>query len=211
MYTDDMHTDFFAAVLAGGRSSRMGRDKRFLMWNQELLLDRAIRLASEVLGVQPNQVYLCGDVPGRVSLPDTIPKIGPLGGLWSALRQARRFARSNSDPWLLVLPVDMPLLDHEILMGLLAEAKKGNPDESLAIAYQDFEMPFILRCGELSEKIIEKICLENPSSLRSIRVYFEKLSVRRIPSQSFHGKLASNLNFPSDVRACFHLEVLNES
>ncbi len=90
-------------VLAGGQSTRMGRDKAKLPWRGQSLLDHMIRLlATAVDHVQ---------VAGRDALPDRIPNRGPLGGIATALEN------SNSDANLLVA-VDLPLLTTEFLKYL---------------------------------------------------------------------------------------------
>lgn len=105
-----------AAVLAGGRSSRMGRDKAGLMWQGERLVDRQLRLVAQL---RPAQILLSvpagadlGCAEGEV-VPDRLTQRGPLGAL-EAL-----FARV-AVPHLLVVAVDMPFLTVELLAELHA-------------------------------------------------------------------------------------------
>ena len=78
-------------VLAGGHSRRMGRDKARLPWGDVTLLDHALerlrRVCSDVAilpGAEPR--YLDAGAP---VLPDAARASGPLGGLVTALEQAR--------------------------------------------------------------------------------------------------------------------------
>ena len=75
-------------VLAGGRSSRMGRDKAALELDGEPLLARVVgRLRAAlpvVVVIGPARLHAL--VPGVPVVPDEYPGAGPLGGLVTALR-----------------------------------------------------------------------------------------------------------------------------
>src|SRR4051794_7134934 len=107
---------FGAIVLAGGRSTRLGRDKA-----SEILLgrtmvqravDRVAALVHEVTIVRAPQQILpdtMTDVPIQV-VEDAYPGSGPLGGIYTGLR-ATRMERC------LAVACDMPLLSP----GLIAD------------------------------------------------------------------------------------------
>ena len=105
-----------AAVLAGGGSRRMGRDKRFLPIHGQALLARAVAAVAEVshdIRVVVAEPGPLPDLPGRVSVVhDETPAAGPLGALVSALEDA---------PGELVLVVagDHPALSPAVLTVLL--------------------------------------------------------------------------------------------
>jgi molybdopterin-guanine dinucleotide biosynthesis protein A len=91
-------------VLAGGQSSRMGADKASRPFAGGTLLTHAIarfaRPGSPVL-VSTRSAEVA--VPeGAVAVPDAEAGLGPLAGLAALLARAPA-------PWLLVLPVDLPL------------------------------------------------------------------------------------------------------
>jgi molybdopterin-guanine dinucleotide biosynthesis protein A len=102
------------AVLAGGRSSRLGRDKALLEIRGETLLARAVRTLSsvcdEVIVVGPEERRAV--VPAVRVVPDERPGIGPLGGIATALR-------ATAAERLLVVATDMPLLNPDLLRYLL--------------------------------------------------------------------------------------------
>ena len=104
------------AILAGGRSRRMGRDKGGWGVQGEPLLVRTTRLAlatgagAAVIGREPPDWW-----PEEIDVefvPDDTPGLGPAGGLLSGLR---RFASP-----IILVACDMPLIDRETL-GWLAE------------------------------------------------------------------------------------------
>jgi molybdenum cofactor guanylyltransferase len=95
--TKDLISGF---VLAGGESSRMGRDKALLNWRGRTLVEHMVELLSSV----PCDVR----VVGRPPLPDIIGDCGPLGGIATALQISQTDAN-------LVLAVDLPLLTEDFL------------------------------------------------------------------------------------------------
>jgi molybdopterin-guanine dinucleotide biosynthesis protein A len=118
-YHQPVDNDNIAAfVLAGGKSSRMRKDKAFLELGGRTLLSRALELAGSVAGT----VAIVGDGTkffplGRV-VEDVFPGQGPLAGIHAAL--------SGSDAaFNLMLAVDMPFLERNFLLYLLSEASRG--------------------------------------------------------------------------------------
>lgn len=101
-------------VLAGGRSSRFGRDKALLELGGETLLVRAVRtlsgLAGEVLVLGP--VERAAQAPGVRAIPDERPGDGPLPALATALREMR-------GERMIAVATDMPLLNPALLRHLL--------------------------------------------------------------------------------------------
>ncbi|HEX8918780.1 MAG TPA: molybdenum cofactor guanylyltransferase [Chloroflexota bacterium] len=103
-----------ALVLAGGQSRRLGRDKAQLQIGRESILDRTIRvlrrLTTDVLAVGRK-------AEGQYAtftrfLPDERPDAGPLGGLYTGLRNARG---AN----VVAVACDLPYLDIDALHYLL--------------------------------------------------------------------------------------------
>jgi molybdopterin-guanine dinucleotide biosynthesis protein A len=102
-----------AALLVGGASRRMGRDKARLPWRGTALATHVARLLAEHF----EDVMLVGgspppDAPGR-RVPDAEGPPCALRGLVAALEAARA-------PRVLVVAADLPLLGAELLLALLA-------------------------------------------------------------------------------------------
>jgi molybdenum cofactor guanylyltransferase len=112
----NMNSDFETgiAILAGGRSRRMGRDKADLPVGTETLLQRTVRVASETGAPTIVVGRTAGPEDPEVEhRPDSPAGIGPLGGILSALE---RFAV------VLVVPCDLPRLEKDALCWLLEAA-----------------------------------------------------------------------------------------
>jgi molybdenum cofactor guanylyltransferase len=107
-----------AFVLAGGKSSRMGKDKAFLELGGRTLMSRALDLAGSVTA----NVAIVGDgtkfFPLGHVIEDLFPGQGPLAGIHAAL------AGSQADLNLL-LAVDLPFIKRDFLEYLLSEASRG--------------------------------------------------------------------------------------
>jgi molybdopterin-guanine dinucleotide biosynthesis protein A len=104
------------AILAGGASTRMGRDKAFLEAGGETLLarlaglGRGLGLGLLVVGRDRPAGWTADDVR---FVPDEQPGQGPLGGVAAALACA---------PAIVAVACDMPALDAPALRWLLDQA-----------------------------------------------------------------------------------------
>jgi molybdopterin-guanine dinucleotide biosynthesis protein A len=106
-------------VLAGGQSSRMGRDKALIEFKGRTLLERQL----ELLRPHAKEILVIGDptkhTPTHATvIPDDIPGQGPLGGILTALRCAR-YVR------VLVLACDLPNISDRLLLRLKAGLDNG--------------------------------------------------------------------------------------
>lgn len=105
-------------VLAGGRSSRMGRDKAELAWGAQSLIEHQVGLLKS-LGC--DSVLVAGrNDPRWPSLPDAKPFRGPVEGVANVLGvMAPMFAVAPGKA--LFIPLDMPLLGKAALERLVRE------------------------------------------------------------------------------------------
>ena len=112
-----------AVIVAGGRSSRLGQDKRRLrLWGESgpTLLEHTLAIArslSDDVVLVLNDAAEWPRLPALV-LPDRWPDAGPLGGNATGLAAARH-------EWALVLAADLPLLDPGLLRELLDQPRRG--------------------------------------------------------------------------------------
>ena len=115
--------DLTLIVAAGGRSTRMGRDKRFLPLDGEALLARTLRKGSEagfrsiVLAAEGERSDLAAlaEEYGAYLVTDELPAQGPAAAIAAGLAAAKT-------EWALVLSGDMPFYDFELVRALLPEA-----------------------------------------------------------------------------------------
>ena len=112
---------FAGAVLAGGESRRMGRDKARLRVKGELLWRRQVRVL-RAAGLEPLMIVRR---PGQRTLTKTIACVrdvfegaGPLAGVHAALAAA-------AAGWVAVLAVDMPRIEPAWFEWLRSHCRPG--------------------------------------------------------------------------------------
>ena len=112
-YSDAERPRVAGFVLAGGQSTRMGRDKAFLEIDGQPLVARLAMVVEEAAG----SATIVGD-PQRYGalgfhvIPDGIAGLGPLGGLLTALENTKT-------AWNLVVACDMPGLTVSVMLRLV--------------------------------------------------------------------------------------------
>jgi molybdopterin-guanine dinucleotide biosynthesis protein A len=117
-------------VLAGGRSSRMGRDKAEMEVGGQTLLARSIALL-EVAGA--SRVYVAGRAGAENGLADRLEYAGPAVAVLDACRALLADGFTHA----LVMPVDMPLMNADALKALMDEG-------TVAAAYATEPLPFFV-------------------------------------------------------------------
>ena len=123
-------TGFTGVVLAGGRSSRMGRDKALLECDGVTLLDRSIALLRSAGAAR---VIVSGERPAHGGVSDVVAGLGPVGGLASVLPYC-------GDGPVVVIAVDQPRLATDTLQALLAAL-----DSAPAACFAAQPLPLALR------------------------------------------------------------------
>ncbi|WP_331374501.1 molybdenum cofactor guanylyltransferase MobA [Sinorhizobium chiapasense] len=128
-----------AVILAGGRSSRMGRPKAALVLDGRTMLDYIIeRLAPQVGSIALNLNADPGiDLPqGLPVLTDMVPGyFGPLAGILTAMRHAAEVAPHAAH--VLTVPTDTPFFPDD-LVGRFSSAP--DLEGKIVVAYSGGEM-----------------------------------------------------------------------
>ena len=124
-------------VLAGGRSSRMGRDKAELVLADQTLLERTVALLEKA---GANRVYIAGRSDVRNALPDRQANAGPAVAALDAFRTIEADGFTHA----LIAPVDMPLLTLEALTALIGT-------QATATAYMTEPLPFFVNLKAASD------------------------------------------------------------
>jgi len=108
--------EIVGVILAGGRSSRMGQNKALLDYGGIPLLEHMIHLVKKA-GIK--RVLISGLVQGYECIPDDTPFEGPAKAILTVLHTVK-----DSGGFLFV-PIDMPLLEPEILKFLMIQKGGG--------------------------------------------------------------------------------------
>lgn len=174
-------------VLAGGQSSRMGRDKALLPWKGSTLIQS---VAHEVF-VATGSATLVGspEVYGKLGfpvIPDRIQGCGPLGGLHAALS-------AQAAEWNLVVACDMPAVTHPFLRELLDAAEESGVDAVVPFNSGGLE-PL---CAVYHSRLLAAVESAIQCKLFKMHDFVAKIQVRRwIASDP---SLFRNLNTPEQL------------
>lgn len=182
--------NFAAVLLAGGRSTRMGRDKGALvidglpLWQRQLATLRALG---------PRELFISGRRDGPYAgagieiIEDLIPGLGPLGGIAAALRRAE-------SSLVLVLAIDLPAMTADFLASLLDDDQPTIPQnadyfEPLAAVYPRSALP-------IAEELLRE---EDRSMQRFVRRLIENDLARARVLLPVESPLFHNLNERHDL------------
>jgi molybdopterin-guanine dinucleotide biosynthesis protein A len=183
-----------AAILAGGGSRRMGRNKALLSFRGRPLVTRVY----EILRPLFEDIFLVTNDPGPFDfvpcpkIPDRVPGKGPISGVDAALRHSR-------NPYVLVVGCDTPFLSHSLLK--LLAGKTQDADLVIPCGPHGPE-PLCAVYGKGCLPLIEESLLRGDFSLMAL---VGRLRTRDIPAEEVAavdpGFLSfMNINTPGDFR-----------
>ena len=118
--------NILGAVLAGGQSRRMGKDKLFLeLGNKKLIshtIDKVKKYLKEVIIItnQSNEFFIKNNL---TTVKDCFEgQLGPLVGILTAMKWAKKNPKKYS--WIATFPCDTPFFPESIIENFIAESKK---------------------------------------------------------------------------------------
>jgi molybdopterin-guanine dinucleotide biosynthesis protein A len=185
---------FSAALLAGGTSKRMGRDKALLPISPsgQLLWQRQWQVLGDL---QPREIFWSG--PPRPQMPararivtDAVKSAGPLAGIGACLEALR-------DDLLVVLAVDLPQMNTPFLRGLLAQCRESR---GAVVRHGDFFEPL----AAIYPKHLHVLAADHLAQGRRALQDFIHEAVKLdallvLPLEEDDAPLFRNLNAPSDL------------
>ncbi len=200
------NTAFSVAIIAGGKSQRMGRDKAFVELGGKPMIEHVIA-RSAGLG-QAETILITNNFDdyrhlGLEMYSDVHPGKGSLGGIYTALKRAQC-------PDVLVLACDMPLIKTELLRFMLGQVSE---------AY-DIVVPRVAGYPQGMHAIYKKTCLAPiaeqlaKNRLKIIRFY-QSVRVRYLDEIDYaafdlDGQSFTNLNTPAELEQARHI-ILHEA
>jgi len=113
--------DVTGILLAGGKSRRMGEDKRFLLIGEQTLFERTLAVLQSIF--QTVCVVIAQDSPSlEAEVPvvrDLVAGCGSLGGLYTGLKQAHT-------EYVFVVACDMPFLNPTLVRYMVSLKDKAD-------------------------------------------------------------------------------------
>ncbi|MET0516460.1 MAG: molybdenum cofactor guanylyltransferase [Nitrospiraceae bacterium] len=195
-----------AVVIAGGKSRRMGQDKRFLKVGGISLLDRTVNVLE---GMFPAVVLALAEplahwnARGHRLVYDAVPDRGSLGGLYTGLM-------ASHSSWIFAVACDMPFLDPAVIHHM-AGFMVGSDivAAKLASGFQPLHGFYSRQCIPILERMI------NAQRLRMQDIFAEAdVRVRIVPeseAMSIDPQLLSfrNVNTPEEFASA--VAILNST
>jgi molybdenum cofactor guanylyltransferase len=181
------------AIMAGGKSSRMGTDKSFVHFQGrpmiEIVCERVTNLGAETILItnKPDEyIHL-----GLPMFSDVYPEKGPLGGIYTAVHYA-------THPYILVVACDMPWLNRDLLTYMISQRTTA-----------DIIIPRPQKFPEPLHAIYSKTCLKPiEANIKADRLkitgFFGQVSVNFLGQAVIErfdadGRSFANINTPTDL------------
>ena len=118
--------NILGAILAGGQSKRMGKDKLFLELNNrkliEYTIDKVKKYLKKVIIItnQDNEFFSKNNL---ITVKDCIEgQLGPLVGILTAMKWAKE--NLNKCSWIATFPCDTPFFPESIIKSFIEESEK---------------------------------------------------------------------------------------
>ena len=186
--------DFSVAILAGGKSSRMGRDKSFVELDSKPLIEHVI---SRTSGLGQQSTFIVTNGPndyahlGLRMAGDILPDKGSLGGIYTAIHE------SPAD-YTLVIACDMPFVNPDVLLLML-----------VSYGGHDVVVPRVDGYPQGLHALYRKTCLPHireklDANRLKVIGFYESVNVRYLDEDDYqsidpHGTSFTNLNTPDEL------------
>lgn len=178
-------------ILAGGKNSRMGFDKCFIVHNEISLIQNSINVISEIAGniiISANNENYSNF--GYKTISDLEQNIGPIGGISVALQNSTTMAN-------IISPCDMPFINSDLFKYLLSFYNNqtaivpvfNGKVEPLTGVYSKSILPFIRE--QINKKNFKILSLLQKANALFIDI------TPNLPF--FHEKLFVNINSKDDL------------
>ncbi len=179
-------------ILAGGKSSRMGAEKGLQLLCGKPLISYAIEaltgLCSEIIISSSSNAYAGF---GFKTVADEFPGIGPMGGIYSSLKQST--SAQN-----LVLSCDLPFVTVELMAYILKQGKEFE----VAVPWEG-ERHYEPLCGFYNQSILNKLKSYIEKGNYKLPDLFEEIVINRLNLNHqpgiYHPRLFLNINTPADL------------
>ena len=192
--TDELMQRTTAILLAGGESTRMGRNKALLDLRGRPLW-RHVQAILAATGCR--QVLISGILPGlrdgEQATADVTPGLGPLAGIASVIGAQ---GDALSKDWLLVVPVDLPLLTPEALRWLCVQGFDAD-----SAHYAGHALPALFRNTIRFRQTLGTLLRAPEGRRRSVTALHGALSAREIALPADFAAALTNTNTPQEWAA----------
>ena len=194
MSIESIHNDLTIIILAGGKSSRMGKEKGFLRIGVDSFASKLIEVAKSVsskvfisVAKANKELYSNFKMP---LIEDELDDKGPLGGIVAALNEVKT-------PWFVVLSIDTPLVTKATIEGLWQQREKK---EGVLYQVNGKAHPLVALYHIHTKELWQEALIMNKLKITSLVESFDlnvlELNIDRV-------KELKNINTPQEYKAEF--------
>ncbi len=169
-------------ILAGGKSSRMGKDKSFLTIDGKTFIQRQAeklqQFCSEIIISTDNDEI---NIPNTLKVSDIYKNCGPIGGLYAGLKH-------STNEFAFVLTVDTPLVSDELISFIV------NNSDGFDVTVSAFNEKIHPLIGMYHKSVVS--ILENEIKNENYKVlkFIEKTSFQILDTSNFLKDNYFNIN-----------------
>jgi len=190
------------AIQAGGESRRMGSDKALLSFLGQPLVVRVLKrlagIADEILVTtnQPEKYRFLGLPP----IPDLLPGMGALGGVFTALSAANH-------PYVAIVACDMPFASPELFAYELATIREAGADVVMPRSQVGTEPFHAVYCRDTC---LPHVWRALEAGKRRVDAWFKEVNIRylnasEVEKYSPQGLAFLNINTMAELQAAVEL------
>jgi molybdopterin-guanine dinucleotide biosynthesis protein A len=197
-------SDFTVAIIAGGKSSRMGTDKSFVPLLGKPMIERVIERVAALGQAATILVTNKPELYAHLGLPmvgDVLPDKGSLGGIYTGIYHRQQ-------PYTLAVACDMPFLNTAFLRYLLAlRGEPGGPYDVIVPRQDGY--PEGLH-AVYSAACLEPIRQRLEANQLKVIGFYDTVRVRYVDEPEYarfdpRGRSFRNINTPDELRAAEQL------
>jgi molybdopterin-guanine dinucleotide biosynthesis protein A len=190
-----METEVTGVLLAGGKSLRMGQDKRYLIVGEQTLLERGLSVLRSIFHTV--LVVIAQDSPplkidARV-VRDLVPDCGSLGGIYTGLTQA-------TTQYIFAVACDMPFLNQAVIAQFTDRRDTADIVMArLAARLHPMHALYSKKCLPAMEQMIaaRQLKIQGLVSHASLRVQY--ITEAELLTIDPTGRSFQNVNTPEDL------------
>jgi len=204
--------NILGAILAGGQSKRMGKDKLFLEINNKKLIEHTIdkvkKYLKEVIIItnQDNEFFSKNNL---ITVKDCIEgQLGPLVGILTAMKWAKENLTKCS--WIATFPCDTPFFPDRIIKSFIEESKKKESLILCASSHGRKHNIFGLWSLDLYDKLQDDLI---NSKIRKVQDWTEKNKIKNLEFKFKDYDPFFNINTLDDLKFAKKLgiKIINEN
>tara|TARA_B110000014_G_scaffold247422_1_gene220933 strand:- start:184 stop:801 length:618 start_codon:yes stop_codon:yes gene_type:complete len=171
--------NILGAILAGGKSKRMGKDKLFLELNNKMLIEHTINKVEKYLKdiiIITNQKNEYFSKKNLTTIEDCIEgQLGPLVGILTAMKWAKENLKECS--WIATFPCDTPFFPETIIKKFIEKSKKKDSLLLCASSHGRKHNIFGLWSLDLYEKLKDDLI---NNKIRKVQDWTEKHKITNV-------------------------------